>query len=243
MENSPGKRLWTCHKAHYRRSGGITRLCALLHLITRHNTLQLWKSKCESQLCVHHTKPKHPYGARDHMTESSKRDRSVQLSLSGTKLKIDVYCGDSLSRLLVEDVWYTRRFAGWQYSRDDAFPYFSCQSKPPTLPLKSNHASIPGQGKSFLLISKMSRSALEPTQPPSPTPRGSFLGGKAAGAWSCLISSMSFHGYKWQPICHPFLTCLKSSTMTTSSRTEWQIFTRRREWRNSRNVVRISDNG
>jgi hypothetical protein len=71
------------------------------------------------------------------------------------------------SRLLVKDVWYTRCFAGWQYSRDDAFPYFSCQSKPPTLPLKSNHASIPEQGKSFLLISKMSRSALEPTQPPT----------------------------------------------------------------------------
>ena len=216
MENSPWKRLWTYHKAHY-RSGEITSFCALTHLITRDKTLQLWKSKCESQLCVHHTKPKHPCGARDHMTESSKRDRCGQLSLSGAKLKIDVYRGDSLRWATGGGcLIYTRCFAGWQYSRDDAFPYVSCQSKPPTLPLKSNHASVPEQGKSFLLISKTSRSALEPTQPSTHWVPGTLSYGVKRPGREAV----------WSPLCR--LTVTNDSQYVirswhVSSRTQWQL--------------------
>lgn len=118
--------------------------------------------------------------------------------------------------------------------------FLSIKTVDTTFKIKSRFDSRTGKEFSSHLQNVQISSGAHPTSH-SLTTMGSFLGGKVAGAWSCLVPSMSFHGYKWQPICHQFLTCLKSSTMTTSSRTERQIFTRRREWRNSCNVVHISD--
>jgi hypothetical protein len=59
------------------------------------------------------------------------------------------------------------------------------------------------QGKIFSL-SPASRPALEPTQPLSNGFRGLFLGGKAAGAWRWLLTSILCRGQEWRSyICTP----------------------------------------
>jgi hypothetical protein len=87
--------------------------------------------------------------------------------------------------------------------------------------LKST-GSIP-EGQESFCYSTASRPALGPTQPPIKwAPRGSFLGGKAAGEWSWPFTSISSRVQKWWS----YTSTSPNVIVTLYSRETRQVLTR-----------------